>query len=272
MTTFLRRCAAGLIVALGFSLPASATTAGADFTDLWYNPAEDGWGINFIQQSNIIFATMFVYGTDNRAHWFVASDMRPSGNTFSGVLYETSGPAFNTTWNNAQVSKPPAGSIAVTFNTLNTATLTYTVGSSTVTKQIQRQTWAAENLSGLYLGGMTASASSCGNPADAGLVLIFDELTVTHSGNSFTAQVKFNNTNGVPSSCTYSGSYSQSGRLGAVSGNWNCTFGNNPGNHGNFSITQIDATQNGFNGVFSGSDQFCNSVTGYFGGVRDFPH
>ena len=272
MISFFRRCAAGLIVALGVALPASATTAGPDFTDLWYNPAEDGWGINLIQQSNIIFATMFVYGTNGVAHWFVASDMQGSGNTFSGTLFETTGPAFNTTWNPSLVNKPAVGTITVTFNTLNTATLTYNVGSSTVTKQIQRQTWAAENLSGIYLGGLTATASNCANPADAGLVLIFENLTVNQNGTSFTGTVNFTSASGAASVCTYSGTYGQNGRLGNVNGTWSCTFGSTPGNRGNFSITQIDATQNGFNGVFNGSDQFCSTLTGYFGGLRDLPH
>ena len=269
MTSLFRRCAAGLLVALGFSLPASATTAGTDFTDLWYNPAEDGWGINLIQQSNIIFATMFVYGTDNRAHWFVASDMRPSGSTFSGVLYETTGPAFNATWNPAQVNKPPVGSITITFTTINSATLTYTVsGSAPVTKQIQRQTWAGENLSGAYLGGLTANGTNCRNGATNGPVLIFDVLTVTHSGTNLTARVNFFNSSGTSSVCTFSGTYGQDGRLGKVNGSFNCTFGSTPGNQGTFAINEIAATQNGFNGSFTGSDQFC-SYNGYFGGVRD---
>ena len=35
-------------------------------------------------------------------------------------------------------------------------------------------------------------------------------------------------------------------------------------------MTQLAATQNGFSGAFTGSDQFCN-YTGFFGGVRDVP-
>ena len=268
MTSFFRRCAAGLIVALGFSLPASATTAGPDFTDLWYNPAEDGWGINLIQQNNIIFATMFVYGTDGRAHWFVASDMRGSGGTFTGTLFETSGPAFNAAWNQSLVSKPPVGSITVTFTSLNSATLTYSVSGSTVNKQILRQTWARENLTGSYLGGLTASGTNCHNGATNGPVLIFDVLTVAHSGTSFTARVNFFNSSGTASVCTFTGTHGQNGRLGDVSGSFNCTFGSTPGNQGTFAISEISATQNGFNGSFTGADQFCN-YNGYFGGVRD---
>ena len=35
---------------------------GEDITDLWWNPAESGWGMNVIQQGDTSFVTMFVYG------------------------------------------------------------------------------------------------------------------------------------------------------------------------------------------------------------------
>lgn len=267
MISIIRRCAAGLLVALGFSLPAAASTSGVDVTDLWYNPAESGWGVNLIQQNNIVFATLFVYGNDNRATWFVASNLQGSGSGFTGQLYQTTGPVFTGAFNPGAVTTTPVGTMTLAFNSISTGTLTYTVNGSQVTKQIQRQTWAGENLSGTYLGGMTAQGSSCRN-ATNGPVLIFDVLTVTHSGGTFTGRVNFFNSAGTASVCTFSGPYTQTGRLGSVNGNFSCTFGTTPGNQGTFNISQIDATINGFNGAFTGSDQFCN-YSGYFGGLRD---
>jgi len=78
------------------------------------------------------------------------------------------------------------------------------------------------------------------------------------------------NSAGTPSVCTFAGTYGQDGRLGNVNGTFSCTFGTAPGNQGNFQMTQLAATQNGFSGAFSGSDQFCN-YSGFFGGVRDVP-
>ncbi|HET9580785.1 MAG TPA: hypothetical protein VFP44_23360 [Usitatibacter sp.] len=269
MTSLLKRCAAGLLVTLGFAMPASATTFSTDFTDLWYNPAESGWGVNLIQQNNVIFATLFVYASDNQPFWFVASNLQAtSGNTFSGTLFQTSGPAFFQAFNPNAVVNSPVGSMTLTFNTASTGTLVYTVNGTQVTKQVQRQTWAGENLSGNYLGGLTASGTNCGNGATNGPVLIFDTLTVSHSGGQVTARVNFFNSSGTASVCTFSGAYGQNGRLGNVNGSFSCTFGSTPGNQGTFNISQIDATVNGFNGVFQGSDQFCN-YNGFFGGVRD---
>lgn len=269
MTALFRRCAAGLLVALGFALPASASTSGVDFTDLWYNPAESGWGVNLIQQNNTIFATLFVYGADSSARWYVASNLQGSGNTYNGTLYQTTGPFFAAgSFNSAAVTTTAVGSMTINFNSVGTGTLTYTVNGTPITKTIQRQTWAGENLSGTYLGGLTANGSSCGNGASNGPVLIFDVLNISHSGSNVSARVNFFNSAGVASVCTFSGGYTQSGRMGNVSGSFNCTFGNTPGNVGTFTISQIDASVNGFNGVFNGTDQFC-SYNGYFGGIRD---
>jgi len=270
MNSAFRRCVAGLLVTLGFALPASAASTSIDYTDLWYNPAESGWGLNLIQQNNIIFATLFVYGPDNSARWYVASSLQGSGTTFTGQLFQTTGPAFSGAFNPATVVTTPVGNMTLSFTTATTATLVYTVNGVSVTKQIQRQTWSAENFSGTYLGGLTATGSACHNGASNGAVLIFDVLTVTHSATSFSARVNFFNSAGTSSVCTFTGTYGQDGHMGKVNGSFSCTFGSTPGNQGTFNMTQMAVTQNGFTGAFNGSDQFCN-YTGYFGGVRDVP-
>lgn len=267
MNSAFRRCVAGLLVTLGFALPASAASTSVDYTDLWYNPAESGWGLNLIQQNNIIFATLFVYGADNSARWYVASNLSGGGTAFTGQLFQTTGPAFSGPFNPAAVSTTPVGSMTLSFGTPTTATLTYSVNGASVTKQIQRQTWSAENFTGTYIGGLTAQGTNCRGTAN-GPILIFDQLRVTHSATSFSARVDFFNSAGTASVCTFTGTYGQDGHLGKVNGSFSCTFGTAAGNQGNFNMSQLALTQNGFNGAFSGADQFCN-YTGFFGGVRD---
>ncbi len=267
MTSLVRRLAAALLVSLGFALPASATTASTDFTDLWWNPSENGWGLNIIQQSDVAFATLFVYGADNSARWYVASSLQGSGSGFSGTLYQTTGPAFSGAFNPASVTVTPVGSMTLNFSSATSGTLTYTVNGATVVKSIQRQTWKGESLNGNYLGGLTANGTNCGNGASNGPVLIFDTLTVTHS-STVTFRVNFFSSNGTASVCTFSGPYAQNGRLGSVTGSFSCTFGSTPGNQGTFTISEINAQLTGFTGRFQGSDQYC-AYNGYFGGVRD---
>ena len=272
----IKRGLAAALCSLGFALPASASTYSVDFTDLWFIPAESGWGINLIQQSDTIFATLFVYDAGNQPHWFVASALKGSnGTTFTGQLFQTTGPVFSGAFNPAAVTVTPVGTMTLTFTSVSTATLVYTVNGVSVTKSIQRQSFTAENLSGAYLGGLTATGSACRNGATNGPVLIFDTLTVTHAGTNVNARVDFFTANAAgqpqPAVCNFSGGYTQTGRLGNVAGSFSCSFNGVAGNQGTFTMSQIDAQVNGFTGAFQGSDQFCN-YTGFFGGVRDVPH
>ncbi len=263
MTSLLRRYAALLLAALGFSMPASATTYGIDYTDLWFNSAESGWGVNLIQQYDTIFATLFVYGADNSARWYVASGLSGGQNNFTGTLYQTSGPAFSAPWTGG-ATLTPVGSMTVTFSSFSTGTLTYVVNGASVTKQIQRQNWRNNNLAGNYLGGMTAQATSCANPSDNGFALITGLVTVQHGSGNPSMRVEFRNAAGTAATCTFTGAYTPAGRLATITGNFTCTLGSN----GTFTMNEVEASRNGFSATFSGRDQFC-TYTGYFGGVRD---
>jgi hypothetical protein len=258
---------AAAVLALGFSLPASAVSGGTDFTDLWWNPNEPGWGMNVIHQNGIIFATLYVYDATGTPHFYSASETRGSGTSFSGPLYETHGTYFATTpYNAGAYGATAVGNIAINFSTANSGTLQYTVGATSITKSITRFAFATDSLAGNYLGGLTAS-STCTTGAQN--TLIFDTLRVTQTGNSISMTVTFFNNAGQSSTCIFNGTYSPMGRLGNIAGTYSCTVGGSAANAGSFAIANIDATQTGFSGRFTGNDQFCSSHTGYFGGVRD---
>ena len=270
MIKALRNFAAAAAVALGFALPASATTTlGTDFTDLWWGGgSENGWGLNVIHQNNIIFATLYVYNQDGTPRFFSGSETRATGtNSFSGPLYDTRGTYFGTVpYNAGAFTGTAVGTITLTFSSSNAGTLQYNVGGVTVTKSITRFGFGPNNLSGNYLGGVTATSTCSGQSQ---LTLIFDTLQVSHGGNSITMTVNFFNNQGTSSRCVFGGTYSQQGSFGTVTGTYTCTFGTAAGNQGTFSVTEITAQQSGFTGRFSGSDQFCSSHSGWFGGVRD---
>jgi hypothetical protein len=261
MTSTLRRFASALLISMGMALPASATNFSTDYTDLWFNPVESGWGINVIQQGNTMFATLFVYGPDQTARWYVASSLHGSSTTtFSGPLYRTTGPYFGASWTGGGPAVQ-VGTLTFNFNTPSTASLMYSVDGVTVNKSVQRQTFAANSLAGSFLGGVTALASGCSTTA----ILAFDHFTATHSAaNQVSIPVQFFAGNGQPATCTFNGTYTQAGKQGNVSGSWSCTTGN----AGSFSISQIDVAITGWSGRFTGSDQLC-SYSGYFGGVKD---
>jgi hypothetical protein len=267
MIKMLRNLLAGAVVALGFSLPASAVTSGTDFTDLWWNPSEPGWGLNVIHQNGIIFATLYVYDAASVPHFYSASETRGSGTSFSGPLYETRGTYFAVSpYNAAAYGATAVGTLTINFSTSNSGTLTYNVGGNNVTKSITRFAFATDNLTGNYLGGFTAT-SQCSTGTQN--TLVFDQLRVTQNGNSVAMTVTFFNNAGVQSTCNFNGTYSPMGRQGNMSGSFNCTVGGSAANQGSFTIANIESSQTGFSGRFAGADQFCSSHTGYFGGVRD---
>ena len=68
---------------------AFATTVHAgQYSDLWFNPAESGWGVNVVQQAETAFVTLFAYGQDGKPVWYVA----PSANI---VAFASTGPIFS---------------------------------------------------------------------------------------------------------------------------------------------------------------------------------
>jgi len=62
-----------------------------------------------------------------------------SGSTCSGTLYQTTGPAFGTTFDASQVHSSAVGTAIVSFIDANNAIVSYTVNGLAGTKTITRQ-------------------------------------------------------------------------------------------------------------------------------------
>ncbi len=52
--------------------PAAATSFSVDNSDLWGNPAENGWGLQIVQRAEIIFVTLYLYNANNTPVWYAA--------------------------------------------------------------------------------------------------------------------------------------------------------------------------------------------------------
>jgi len=216
-----------LLAALAASIPllsfASSTTP--DYTDLWYNPAESGWGANVAQQGNTLFVTFFVYGSNNQPTWYVASAVTQQGGStsglFSGTLYQTTGPYFGGAFNPSAVGVTAVGTVTFNASGSNAATLSYTVNGTAVTKSVVRQTWAGDSIAGNYVGGTLGTWSACGTPLNG-----YQEspmtLTVTQDSTAVTMREQGSNY-----TCTYTANYSASGRFGSLGGNGTCSDGSN---------------------------------------------
>ena len=219
----------------GLIAMAVTTTAALanNYQDLWWNPAESGWGINISQQGDVMFATWFIYGANNQPTWIFLSHANRSGalgNTFSDRIYQaTTGSPF------AAVPFMPSlpanfrevGSATLVFADARSGTLTYNVDGVTVVKQITRQTIGVFNLTGSYFGGLKREGSGCVNAAFNGSALTQATYSINHT--PATGALSIVDVGG--SSCNFSGTTQVFGSIMEGSGNYTCfgeAFAANP--------------------------------------------
>lgn len=159
-------------------------------TALWWNPAENGWGLNLNHQGNILFGTLFTYDAGGAPLWLVMSEgrMQADGLTFVGDLLRTTGPAFNavpfTPIGASNLTK--VGTMSVAFSDASVASLTYTVNGVEVRKSIQRQVYGARSANCMpTTAARTASTNYQDlwwNPSESGW-----GINITHQDNTLFA-------------------------------------------------------------------------------------
>jgi len=103
--------------------------AATNYQDLWWVPAESGWGIDFAHQGDLLFATWYTYDAKNSVGanpplWLSAL-MRRQGtsNIFSGPINRTSGPRLDNYY--PVFDSQPVGIATTTFADGNHATFGY---------------------------------------------------------------------------------------------------------------------------------------------------
>jgi hypothetical protein len=112
-----------------------------DYTDLWWNPNESGWGLNLIQHpSRVIFAVWYTYGLDGKRTWFVMSGGQwTSSNTYTGEVQTVAGPSYAAPFDASKVQRTSIGTATLVFHNANNATFSYNIngifGSRAITRQ-----------------------------------------------------------------------------------------------------------------------------------------
>ncbi len=80
---------------------------------------------------------------------------------FSGNLFQSTGPYFGGPYTASVVNTSRVGNATFRGTSTTTATLTYNVGSVTVTKPVERFLLRTDNFAGNYLGGTSDITSNC---------------------------------------------------------------------------------------------------------------
>jgi hypothetical protein len=106
-----------------------------NYTDLWWNPSESGWGLGVTQQFGVMFLAWFVYENTSRPTWLVASScsVNATNDGCSGTLYVTDGPPgppVSSSFDPKAVRVTPVGSVSLVFTDANNGVLSWQISGS----------------------------------------------------------------------------------------------------------------------------------------------
>ena len=206
----------------------AATTARAlEYTDVYFNTDEPGWGLFLVQSDTFQFVAFFIYGPDGKPVWYTAELTNDGTGTYSGPLYVTTGSYFADPWDPSKVVSTQVGTASFSPADLYRATLTYALtGGPTVTKSVQRQTLTGYPLAGNYSGSLAGTVTGCNDPSKNNNAFRGRySLAVTQVGDtSATLTFTFVDTNNAGLVCTLAGTLTHLGRLYQVAGaQYSCT-------------------------------------------------
>lgn len=231
------------LIALAWALLASAGAKAVNLTDLWWDPAESGWGANIVQQDDTAVVTLYVHGADGEPTWLigVASSyaIGPGGlEFFSGPLYRAKGSWYGAPHDPGASQETPVGTVWLTPSSADELALDYVVNGVTVAKRVVRMTWRPTQAATWYLGSFTLRQVAPGGPV-YGTLQYQAEVMFHIEGTA--AAIKVDQPG---SSCLHRGELRQSGRYSAVSGTFDCG-GNDTGT---FEVTGLEFTDHGVSG------------------------
>lgn len=122
---------------------ASGTTPPAvDYTDLWWNSNESGWGLSISQQFNIVFAAWYTYDADGKPIWYVAPNCPLVSAGCTSPFYRVSGAtAITAAWNATNKLVEQAGTMTLSFTSSTAGTMRYTINGTDYSRAITRQVY-----------------------------------------------------------------------------------------------------------------------------------
>ena len=115
-------------------------------SDLWWNPAEAGWGLAVSQQYSKVFAAWYVYDAAGHPQWVVMPDSTFTygytngyAATFRGDIYTTSGPPSMGPFDPARVTTIRVGTASIAFASRAQGSISYTAFGVAASRPLSRQ-------------------------------------------------------------------------------------------------------------------------------------
>ena len=252
-----------IAVATSFPSPTRATSFTTDQTDAWSIPGESGTGFLTFQRGSVMFGAVFVHDPTQAPIWYSATLFYAGNFIWTGDLYLTNGPWFGIEpFNQSAVTYRKVGTMTWTATSVTSGQLKYDVDGVFVVENATRQFVVNDDFSGHYAGGLHQTFTGCINPTYNGTSELVGILNISQNGTTLGMTASF--TSG--GSCSYTGTLSQAGQMGAVAGTFTCSDGET----GSFQAFEVQVNPTGITGRFSSSNNTlagCNA-SGWFGGMR----
>jgi len=111
-----------------------------DFTDLWWNPSESGWGISIHVKRDILFAAWFAYDSTGNPTWYTLQGGHwQTPNLYSGPVYATHANPNAGVGPLTSVAVTQVGTGSLTFNGYDQADFSFVVNGAQNNKNIMRE-------------------------------------------------------------------------------------------------------------------------------------
>ena len=241
-----------------------------DHSDSWWVSSESGWGLQLVQQANVIFATMYVYDTQNNPVYYTATlDPNPATTDWSGDLYLTHGPWYGApAYDRAAVAYRKVGQMTVSGDAVQQAQLAYSIDGVAVNKTITRFTLRYDDYAGTYSGSVLSYAI-CPTHAPGTVIPVIwypGTFTITQTENQLV--VAKLSIAGQSTGCTFTGDYTQFGHLGRSQGTFACKEGTNGTHTFDLMIVQKLGGWKVASANLTGRDSSGCSISGGITGIR----
>src|SRR5690349_315710 len=88
-----------------------------NYSDIWWNPAESGWGITIADHETQLFAVWYAYQANGSQVWFVVpgGTFTSGRRFFTGDMYQTTGPPYDTAFDPSRVVAAKVGTASFDF-------------------------------------------------------------------------------------------------------------------------------------------------------------
>lgn len=251
---------------LAFLLLGAALRAEAiDWTDIWFNSAQQGYGYNLVQSDEFIYVTFYVYDSNGQPIWYGAGLTWNGVDSYTGKVYKANGTFFGAPWNPANFVVAEVGTATFKPSAINNwqATFSYTITNvGAAAQSIERQTLTAIATGGSYVGGQSGEYTGCTAAVDNFSYVDRFDLAVTHLADG-NATFAFSYSGGL--TCTLAGTYEQHGQYYLIA---NAAYTCSDGLNTTASMREIKATALGIEGrLFAPSVGSGCSESARFAGV-----